>query len=768
MPQAAMGHRLGTQCRKSRGFLRITLLLVPIFAVAGDSAVTCPPDAGFPNGLTHLTNGLNVGSTAKFLCPSGEYPWPASSRTCQANGQWSAMRSNTWRKVTRISCKKMRCPDPLVFENGGFHPRGPYLVGTNITFMCNDGYIPRGSMKRTCKINGKWSGETAVCDDGAGHCPDPGTPPGAVKTGVRYDVDESISYRCASGLSLMGSAKRSCLESRRWSGTEVSCQYPYSFDLPEEVGEHFAGSLSGILTTKEKKDSLSIGRTIKIEKDGILNVYILIDASHSVGEDNFKIAKDCTKEFVQKLGEFDMKIEFGILSYASEPRSIIRIHGDLSDDPDEVLELIENNLDYSKHKDKSGTNIYAALKDVLDMMSFQEQKYRNKTEWRSVRHVVVLLTDGKANMGGRPVDMIKRIKGFLDIKQGREDYLDVYAFGIGNDIDKTELSEIASQKDKEKHVFILEDTEKMKTVFQEITKIKNYGEMCGLNVETSESEKSERHPWNVLVASKSTNPCFASLISSSWVLSAAHCFQAGQPPNVYSFEIGGKIYHGKQVEIHDCYQLRRKVNIGVKVDYDYDVALVKLAEKVTFSNKARPICIPCTEPANRAMKKGAGTTCNDHRQRLLGNQDDIPAGFLSKNQDDPKELEESHVTIKSNHARDECTRALQKWDQFKNISIKDMVSPRHLCVEGDMSCKGESGGSLFVDLRERQRFFQVGILSFGLYNPCKTRGQRKPNNNARDFYVNIMEVLPWLRKHLAGELDFLPGIPDQAEIVCPT
>ncbi|XP_075042650.1 complement C2-like [Mixophyes fleayi] len=772
MPQAAMGHTMGTQCIKSGGFLKISLLLVSIFAVAGEFPVTCPPNAGFPNGLTHLTNGLNVGSTAKFLCPTGEYSWPVSSRTCKSDGQWNAMRSSTGRKSSQIYCRKMRCPEPLEFENGGFHPRGPYLVGSNITFMCNDGYIPRGSMERTCKINGKWSGETAVCDDGAGHCSDPGIAPGAQKTGNRYDVDEKVSYWCSRGLFLMGSAQRTCLESRRWSGTDASCQYPFSFDLPEEVGEYFAGSLSGILNTNNNKVSKSAGRTLKIQKDGILNVYILLDASESVGEENFEISKECTEILVSQLGQFDMKIQFGILSYASEPNVIVKIHDEDADDPDEVLNIIGKDLKYSNHKEKSGTNIYAALKSVLDMMSFQETKYKNKDEWNSIHHAIILLTDGKSNMGGRPVDIIKSIKNFLNIAQNREDYLDIYAFGISEEVDKTELSEIASQKDKEKHVFILKDAESMKDTFQKIIEIKNYGEMCGLNDETSESETSHRYPWNVLINSQASNPCFASLISSSWVLSAAHCFKEGKEANLYSFEIGGELYHGTQIEIHDCYQLRRKVNRGVQEDYDYDVALVKLDKKVKFSKTARPICIPCTEPANRAMKKGKSANCNEHRQRLLG-KSEIPAGFLSVAKASPdtpnkKELEEKHVQIKVDNARDTCTLAIHSWDHFKNISINDMASPRHLCVEGDMSCKGESGGSLFVDLRERQRFFQVGILSFGIYNPCKTRGTRKHADNARDFYVNVMEVLPWLQKHLAEELDFLPGIEAQEKVVCPT
>ncbi|XP_018411327.1 PREDICTED: complement C2-like [Nanorana parkeri] len=695
------------------------------------------------------------------------YAWPVSSRICQASGQWSIMESKTRWKYTKIYCKEMRCPNPDRFDNGEYFPRGPYKVGDNITFVCSDGYIPRGSMERTCKSNAKWSGETAVCDDGAGHCPDPGEPPGARKTGLRYDVDERVSYTCALGLDLVGSAKRTCLESRRWSGTEVSCQYPYAFDLPEDVGQQFAGSLSGLLNTYEKK--AAVGRTVKIKKDGILNVYLLLDASESVGENNFDISKKSIEDLVNRLGSFDMIVQFGIMSYATETKVIINVHDKDSSDVDYVLEEIENKLIYNEHRNKQGTNIKGALTSVYNMMAFQKGQYK-EDEWNSIQHVIILLTDGKSNMGGRPVDMINRIREFLDIKPTREDYLDIYAFGIGEEVDRSELNDIASKKDNEKHIFTLEDSEKIKAVFSEITKIENYGEMCGLNDESS-SDRKLHHPWNVLInVSKEnaggTSPCFGSLISSQWILTAAHCFK-GHTMDQYTFEIGSATYKAELRIIHKCYNIIRKANRGIKEDYDYDVALVKLTEKVEFSSSARPICLPCTEMANRAMKKPKTATCNDHRQHLLSSVSSIPAGFLAKSKD-KKELEELKVEIQHNNAREDCISTIKKWDKFHNITnLQDMVSPRHLCVNGEMSCKGESGGSLFVDIRDRKRFFQVGILSFGIYNPCEKKTVRKPSSNARDFYVNVLEVLPFLRKHLEGELQFLPGIPDLEEIVCP-
>ncbi|XP_053329961.1 complement C2-like [Spea bombifrons] len=764
---------MGTQ--RAPRHVRLTLgvcLLTALFTTEADPSVECPPITGFAGQLVSLSDGLREGSKAQFLCPTGQYPWPISSRTCQPNGQWSAIRSSTGRKHNAVVCKSMRCPEPISFDNGEFYPRGPYVVGANITFRCNDGYQMRGSEERTCQRNARWSGEMAVCDNGAGHCPDPGVPPGAVKTGDRYDVDERVSYECSRGLTLMGSKSRMCLENRRWSGTEASCQYPYSFDLPEDVGQRFIGSISGVLNTKQSSAvSKSAGRTVNIKKDGVMNVYILLDASRSVGEESFEIYKECAKHIVDGLGRFDMKIEFGVLSFATEPKEVVKIYDVDSDDSDTVLGLIEEDLKYSDHKDKSGTNTKGALEAVLNMMAFQKIRYDGNA-WDSIQHVIILMTDGKSNMGGQPKETMRRIMDFLNINENRNEFLDVYAFGVGTEnVDKTELNEIASKKNDEKHVFILESVEDMKNVFKEILVIKKYGDMCGLNEDLPDPDDPKKwsypFPWTAIINTATSVPCMGSLISQSWVLTAAHCFRNKLAQRV---KIGKDDYDVKDIKIHDCYNLSRKQPIGLKEDYDYDVALIQLKTPVVFSPSARPICIPCTEPANRAMKKRPTSTCKDHRDWLL-KSNEVAAGYLArkgKNVIHPS-LKTNEVLVKINQARDACVAAVRTWEAFKDIDPLLLVSPRHLCVEGDMSCKGESGGPLFTDVK--RRFFQLGVLSFGLFDPCFDTTKRKlpPRGfEARDFHVSVLEVLPWIRKHVAEDLEFLPDIENQEDIRCPT
>lgn len=52
---------------------------------------------------------------------------------------------------------------------------------------------------------------------------------------------------------------------------------------------------------------------------------------------------------------------------------------------------------------------------------------------------------------------------------------------------------------------------------------------------------------------------------------------------------------------------------------------------------------------------------------------------------------------------------------------------------------------------------QVGVISWGVVDVCKDRGrQHQSPGHARDFHINLFQVLPWLKEKLQDEnLDFL-------------
>ncbi|KAG8544314.1 hypothetical protein GDO81_022704, partial [Engystomops pustulosus] len=183
-------------------------------------------------------------------------------------------------------------------------------------------------------------------------------------------------------------------------------------------------------------------------------------------------------------------------------------------------------------------------------------------------------------MGGDPVVEMKKIRELLDIRKNnnREDFLDVYVFGLGEDISENEINDIASKKDPEKHVFKMESVDHMKEAFDE---------MLGNINKTLKVKNIHRH--------RKYNPA------------------------------------GKQDK-------------KVEKSFDYDLALIELENKIEYSRKVRPVCLPCTTGTSWALKqRGKAVTCSDHENTVLDSEL-VKAMFVAE--ETRYKFERMNVTIK--------------------------------------------------------------------------------------------------------------------------
>ncbi|XP_066118215.1 complement C2 [Saccopteryx bilineata] len=730
-------------------------------------APSCPQDVQISGGSFTLSHGWAPGSVLVYSCPPGRYPSPAS-RLCLSSGQWRTPRSAPSRKAV---CKPVRCPAPVSFENGMYTPRlGSHPVGGNLTFECEDGFVLRGSPVRRCRPNGMWDGETTVCDNGAGHCPNPGISLGSVRTGSRFGLGDKVRYRCSSNLVLTGSEERECQGNGVWSGTEPICRQPYSYDFPEDVAPALGTSLAHVVgsTNPTQKKKESVGRAIQIQRSGHLNLYLLLDASQSVKEEDFKIFKASAERMVDRIFSFEINVSVAIITFASKPKTILSVLNDSSRDVTEVLNSLEN-INYKDHENGTGTNIHDALHSVYIMMNNQMGRLGMHTAaWKEIRHAIILLTDGKSNMGGSPKPAVDSIKEVLNIKQKRQDYLDIYAIGVGNlDVDWRELNELGSKKDGERHAFVLQDPQALRQVFEHMLDVsKLVDNICGVGNLSANASAQERAPWHVTIKPKSLETCRGTLVSDQWVLTAAHCFRnADEDHALWRVTVGDPKSHlGKEFQIEKAFispgfDVFAKRHLGILEFYDDDIALLKLAEKVKLSTHARPICLPCTVGANMALRRAPGSTCRDHENELLSKQS-IPAHFVALNGD------KLNINLKTGTEREKCIDVVsQDKTMFPNLTdVREAVTDQFLCSGTELDdnpCRGESGGAVFLE--RKLRFFQVGLVSWGLYNPCGSRDKnsrkRAPSSRVpppRDFHLSLFRQQPWLRQHLGGVLDFLP------------
>ncbi|XP_075115892.1 complement factor B-like [Leptodactylus fuscus] len=720
------------------------------------AAPGCDPDkVAITGGEYRLTNGTHIGSRVEYTCPEGKYPHPAYSRECQSNGQWK-------NEKVRAECRVVQCPRPVQFEHGEFFPRKPrYFVGDVLQFECWAGFHMYGPENRTCQANGKWSGEETKCDNNVGDCPNPGIPIGATKVGTSYQSGDTVTYECQRGLRMFGSKERTCMKNKRWSGAEPSCRFWYTYDTPPEVAQTFSASISEIIEASDL-DKVEERNIFRVRRDGDMNIFIVIDTSRSVGKRNFETAKEASIVFIEKMASFDFTLRYGVISYASFVKPIVRLSDEDSTDAEAVIKKIQT-FQYSEHEDKTGTNTQGGLREVFNMLSLQQ--HRDPKKFLEKRNVILLMTDGKHNDGGDPTVEVKRIRELLDIRDDndREDYLDIYVFGIGDDIDEEHINDLASKKDPEKHVFKTESVDRMREAFDEMLDEAEVLQRCGLSKEPSKDEGVEvTYPWIAKITISrpgSEERCKGSIVSKSFILTAAHCFHLDEELHHITVRVGDRSLKVKSLYRHDKYDPLGKRDKMVEKSFDYDLALIELGERIQYSRKVRPICLPCTTGTSWALKqRGIAVTCSDHEKTLLSSGL-VRAMFVAEERE--RQYEGKNVLIKRGNKRLTCLEDAKKLEKFQNIpDIKDLITDNFFCTGGTepevdpQTCKDDAGGPLIV--RFRQRYVQVGVISWGTINSCAGT-KRRPGlvpPLSRDFHTDLFRVSDWLKNKLK-ELEFL-------------
>lgn len=746
--------------------------------------LNCSVTESIKGGRVSYSQGGLKGSVLTYLCAPGQYPFPVSYRICEDGGEWSPMRLASGRIASRATCKDVLCPAQLQLDHGDFWPLDQWFrVGMTQSFSCQEGFTLYGSAQRNCTPSGEWTGATPVCynHDPADDCDDPGVPPGAQRTVNHFHLGEKLTYWCQTGLDLLGSAERVCLKNREWSGSAPRCQGPNTFDSPSSVATAMSGSLAGVMDVlspegKKKVEEVTFGRTIRVADAGRMHVYILLDTSGSIKKDDFELSRKATAALIRKLDSYEVQMNFHVVSFASKARDIVNItETETSGNVEDVLwHLMDFN--YHSHGRKTGTNLYEALRHILEMMSlFHQNRHRN--HFNDTQNIIIIETDGYSNTGIQPSIALRQIRRLLGYSDTAEDHthetmLDVYVFGVGKNVNKEELNSLASKKSGEKHFFVLENFEILGNVFNSIISDESVT-MCGIAQETVTEEemlkgiKPHTEPWHVTLKSPEWGPqknCRGSIVSPNWVLTAAHCFarvSTGRVSKDVDVEYGDGSVKVNKVFMHPEYNIYALKHRNVSEFYDYDVALVQVNKSIPLSRAARPICLPCTTPATRAMKT-INSTCEEHRKKLLGDKT-TPAFFIHKK----NERKATHIHL--DNQRPGCVeKARQALTEPTDVTLEEYVTERFLCSGGTagyqdaVTCKGDSGGSLF--LQKRLRYFQVGVVSWGSMDPCdpSSGSQRysnsRPPPDARDFHVDVFKIMPWLKQHLGQDIQFLPDI----------
>ncbi|XP_075552474.1 complement receptor type 2-like isoform X2 [Dermacentor variabilis] len=119
--------------------------------------VVCGPLDGIANGTVRLL-GTQYGSKAEFTCNEGFKLTGTSTRTCDADGQWSDASPR---------CEEIWCPPPEPPVGSGTTSLGPnpgtQRSGIRLRYFCPEKTVLQGSDINVCRETGSWLFDRPTC-----------------------------------------------------------------------------------------------------------------------------------------------------------------------------------------------------------------------------------------------------------------------------------------------------------------------------------------------------------------------------------------------------------------------------------------------------------------------------------------------------------------------------------------------------------------------------------------------------------------------------
>ncbi|GIY99094.1 sushi, von Willebrand factor type A, EGF and pentraxin domain-containing protein 1 [Caerostris extrusa] len=222
------------------------------------------------------------GTELRFGCREGYEVVGPSILYCYRHGEWSSA-SPTCRPIpTTTATPQLKVACNAISQSG---PNGEiedvplidprrrggqgFVVGSTVTFTCNENYVMVGSNSITCLRTGRWSSAAPRCDavsrtstNNRITCSNPSVDPNGEiediplidprRRGQGFEVGSTVTFSCKEDYELVGSNSITCLRTGRWSNVSPRC---------DAISKSFQSDPSNVISC-ENPGPISNGRVI--------------------------------------------------------------------------------------------------------------------------------------------------------------------------------------------------------------------------------------------------------------------------------------------------------------------------------------------------------------------------------------------------------------------------------------------------------------------------------------------------------------------------